>query len=905
MRFGLPASLKLTVPLILLVFAATLSAVNLLYHVPQAEREAEDESRKRVVQEMSRLQSTLEYLLLKGDFEVAQREITVLAHNHDVIIAALTDDRQTVVAATRYALLGRPIQDVLPMFDLERAEGAIRERRAGVTTDPKGDVLLGYAGILMGSERDELRPSRIGSLFLAYDLARYKAEARAQVVQQSLYWAGWVTALALAMWLVFHFLLTRRTARLVRAAEQLAAGNPAVRSDLKGRDELGRLSRAFDAMALDVADTQARLRQDIAERARVQRELENSEARLQQILDNATAVVFVKDTGGRYLFVNRQWEHVFGLRAADVVGKTDSECLPADVARTYRDNDLLVLQQNMPMEFEETAPLDDGVHTFISIKFLLRDANGEAYAVCGISTDITERMRSAEALRVSEASYRAIFDAAEDAIFVQDIETGAIVDVNAKACAMFGYTREQFRRIGPGSLDASECPYAKEDVMALVARVASGEEVQVEWHSRRRDGTPRWHEVFGKRVTIGGRDRILTLARDITARRSAEAALRASEEQYHAMFNASIDGLALWNAQGEVVYTNPALWRMYGYSDSELSALPGGRWSGPSYRADFLRSVAAGLSLNSEITEQRRDGSGFEVEVHGVPMQYQGKPHVLTIARDITEKKRSAEELARQRESLHQREKLAALGSLLAGVAHELNNPLSVVVARAVLLEEQGDPATQSAALKIRTAAERCARIVRTFLAMARQQQPHRGPVAINDVILAALDIASYAIRTSSIELTLELSKGLPPIDADADQLHQVLLNLIINAQQSLQEHPAPRRLRVTSCFDYVSNMLSIAVADNGPGIPEHLRKRVFEPYFTTKPMGAGTGVGLAVSLGIVEAHGGTLTAACPLDGGAVFTIRLPVGEGAAPCEDATETAKASSAQRTILIVDD
>ena len=660
MNLQAPATLKFTVPLILLGFAAALSTVNLLYHVPEAERGAEEDGRKHLAQEMSRLQSTLEYLLLKGDQAAAQHEIAVLAHNHDVSLAVLTDDMNTVIAATRRAWLGRQVAEVLPQFDLDRATGAIRQRRSGITIDSNRDELLGYAGVLMGSAGDEPRPSRTGSLFLGYDLKRYKAEARATVEQQSLYWAGWVTALALAMWLVFHFLLTRRTAQLVHAAEQLAAGDLTARSDLRGNDELGRLGRAFDAMAREVANTQTRLRDDIA-----------------------------------------------------------------------------------------------------------------------------ARMRAAEALRVSEASYRAIFDAAEDAIFVHDLDTGAIVDANPRACAAFGYSRDELKHLEIGALGSGESPYTQQEAMALVARAAAGEQLQIEWHGRSKDGTRRWYEVFVKRVTIGGQDRILALARD------------------------------------------------------------------------------------------------------------------------ITDKKRSAEELARQRESLYQREKLAALGSLLAGVSHELNNPLSVVVARAVLLEEQGDAPTQAAAQKIRTAAERCARIVRTFLAMARQQRPERGPVAINDVVAAALDITAYPVRTSSIQVTLDLAGDIPLIHADADQLHQVLLNLIINAQQALQDHPGPRRIRVSSRFDAAAELVRVTVADSGPGIPEQQRARIFEPYFTTKPTGIGLGVGLAVSLGIVEAHLGTLSVECPPQGGAEFIVTLPVGRVSLGAIEPSASSTPGSRQRRILIIDD
>jgi len=244
----------------------------------------------------------------------------------------------------------------------------------------------------------------------------------------------------------------------------------------------------------------------------------------------------------------------------------------------------------------------------------------------------------------------------------------------------------------------------------------------------------------------------------------------------------------------------------------------------------------------------------------------------------LLDARRAHEEIRRQRETLQQREKLAAMGSLLAGVAHEINNPLSVVVGRTAMLEETAEPQTRAAVRKIREAAERCARIVKTFLAMARQHAPERTQVQVNAVIEAALDVLDYSLQASGVQVVQNLAADLPELFADSDQLHQVFMNLIVNAQQAMADHDGERILTIITRHDKINSAIQAAVADSGPGIPGEIRCRIFEPYFTTKPIGAGTGVGLAVSLGIIEAHGGSIVAQSAEHGGATFLINLPIG---------------------------
>ncbi|MEP6504493.1 MAG: PAS domain S-box protein [Betaproteobacteria bacterium] len=319
------------------------------------------------------------------------------------------------------------------------------------------------------------------------------------------------------------------------------------------------------------------------------------------------------------------------------------------------------------------------------------------------------------------------------------------------------------------------------------------------------------------------------------------------------------------------------------------------------------------LGKRMQLHGLRADGTEFPIEMVLWRTDVGGAGFYTASMVDVTVAHDAAREIERQREALRQSERLTAMGSLLAGVALELNNPLAIVMGRASLLEEKcvDQPDLRLDAQRIREAADRCGRIVRTFLDMARSEPAQRTSVAINELVLAAVDLLQYGYRSHGIELDLRLAQSLPVVMGDGGQIGQIVLNLLVNAQQALAACSPARRVVVQTGVEHRRTnrepRVWLRVADNGPGVPLAERDNIFEPFFTTKPAGVGTGLGLAVSRSLARAHGGELLLEVgEPQGGATFRLSLPVS-GVAPA--ASDTAplprSAPSQQARVLVVDD
>ncbi len=416
----------------------------------------------------------------------------------------------------------------------------------------------------------------------------------------------------------------------------------------------------------------------------------------------------------------------------------------------------------------------------------------------------------------------------------------------------------------------------------------------------------RWFEVSNQRTRSGG---VVVTRSDITDRKQMEQALRESEALIRQVLEAAPLPVGMTRLEdGKIVYESPASNQLF-HRGRPLNGteLASDYYANPEDREPYIELLTKqGFVDGYEVEFLDADGKRFWASLSARLIDYKGEKVIVSSVLDLTERRAVEAEMARQREALHRTEKLTALGSLLAGVAHELNNPLSVVVGQALLLQETAaDPNIVKRATKIGAAADRCARIVRAFLAMARQRRPERAEIDTNSLITSIIEMLGYSLRTEGIELSVELAPDLPPVWADADQLNQVFVNLMVNAQQALAEVEGTRRIEIVSDYDKGRDRVRLRFSDNGPGIPDEIRSRVFDPFFTTKDVGSGTGIGLSVSYGIIESHGGTIELESRKGCGASFVVELPRARPEYSVASQQDSGQAAAEKARILIVDD
>jgi PAS domain S-box-containing protein len=640
---------------------------------------------------------------------------------------------------------------------------------------------------------------------------------------------------------------------------------------------------------------------DITERRAAQVELEEREERFRAFAEGVPLCALISRTDpSEILFANARAFETFGLQVG-----LESEAIRAVYARAEdRQRVLEKLAEDGRVDgFEVEMRGRDGAAMWCLLSARAVSFGGRP-AVLTAVTDVTQLKAMQQALQESEARLAAFMQNAPVGMYLKDLE-GRYVLLNPEMAKVLGTEVEHMlgRTVldSPIGQDAAFIPERDQEVLRTGRVLVSEEHLpnpeQYTWELVIRFPV---RDAEGRIAHIGGFDV------DITERKAMEEALKTSEQRFRAFAEAHPVPLFIAHMEtAQVIFASPPCAELLRVPLGELLAGTTLRfYADPDHRATVMDQLRRDGALDgAEVRLRRADGSEFWAAFTSRLITFEGQDAVVTALVDLTERKRVEAELARQRQILHQNEKMSALGSLLAGVAHELNNPLSVVVGHASLLEDFAtDGAIRERALKIRTAADRCARIVRTFLAMARSKPRQRTAVQLNDTIGEALEIVAYGLRTADVEVVRALAPDLPPVWADGDQLHQVFANLFVNAQQALQGVPPPRRLTVASGFD--ADTVWVEVADNGPGVPADIAHRIFEPFFTTKPQGVGTGVGLSVCHGIVAAHGGEIRLE-PRPQGATFVVRLP----RTAVEIAEESPAAGTVRRLrpahILVVDD
>ena len=444
---------------------------------------------------------------------------------------------------------------------------------------------------------------------------------------------------------------------------------------------------------------------------------------------------------------------------------------------------------------------------------------------------------------------------------------------------MLGYTREELENLSVMDIHPEEdLPHIIEqfEKQSRTAITLAGD-IPV----KRKNGSVFYADITSYPIELSGKTYLMGNFKDVTERKRMEEEIRNSEESFKTIFSSMKDGMVVTDLAGKILRVNSYFCELLGYKPEELiggSGLiyyPKEDWK--KIKESFERFIKEEPLITSwEINLHAKNGDLIPVSSRRTLLKDKnGKPFsVMAIFRDMREMKLLQEQLI-------QAEKLSATGVLISGVAHELNNPLTGIVGfSSILLSDDSLPGKTREKIKIISEqANRCKNIILNLLKFVRKYENKRVNVDINEVIESTLNLSLYEMETNGINVIKELKKDIPQTFGDLNQLQQVILNLIQNANHALlSKAKGEKVLKIKT--ENLEDKLIIEVSDTGMGVPAKIINKIFDPFFTTKDVGKGTGLGLSVSHGIMKEHGGDIKVRSREGEGTIFTVELPVIKG-------------------------
>ncbi len=591
--------------------------------------------------------------------------------------------------------------------------------------------------------------------------------------------------------------------------------------------------------------------------------------RYRLVVESTTDAILITSTDGVIEFENEAASTLFGQRGP-LTGTRLAALVPIEMEADLAGRMARAVRGD-GVRFSGAVLRADGERRLVSMSLAPVRGGDPVTALVASLRDMSDEARARDEIAAANARYRNLVEVAADAIYTLD-PRGVFTSVNAAAEELAGMTREAL--IGRSVLPLVD-PSDTDEVARHLRAAAGGATRRYECHLRRAGGTQRLVSVSNTPIRRGpdvvG---VLGVARDVTEERARAVALERAEARYTRLVESAEDAICTADEEGNLTSVNRALERVAGRSRESLIGTHFTDLIKPEERAEMWRAFAGTLGGQRRRCELRytdAEGAPGIATVVMAPIYERGKINgVLAIVRDVTEERAILDQMVR-------REKLAALGELVGGVAHEVNSPLTSILAFGQILQSEGAAGDDArhAADTIVHEAKRAARIVGKLLTFARQNPPERMRTDLNQVVLDTIELRRYPLRLQEITLAVHLAEGLPVTWADPFQLQQVFINLLSTAEQALVGKPGERTITVRT--ERRGSELVISFADSGAGIaPEHL-SHIFNPFYTTKPRGVGTGLGLSISFGIVREHGGVLRLVPGTGEGAAFEVALPI----------------------------